>query len=279
MEEKIIVHAEPITPLYNHFQLAFKYLRYYLTASSGKGHGIHSPFVFGFIINVLNDDQPSECYKPIEQRRAELLRNKDILEVEDFGAGSATIRTNQRVVRHIAGSSLKSRKFGQLLYRVVRHFKPATMLELGTSLGITSSYLASGNRRGTLYTLEGSAAIAGIAAQTFNALKIDNVELIEGDFAHSLPPLLERIGRLDLAFIDGNHRKQPTLQYFESLLMISGQSTILIFDDIHWSTEMEAAWSEIMEHPAVTCTIDLFFIGLVFLNNDFKVKQHFTVRF
>jgi predicted O-methyltransferase YrrM len=84
---------------------------------------------------------------------------------------------------------------------------------------------------------------------------------------------------LDLAFIDGNHRKQPTLQYFESLLMRSGKSTILIFDDVHWSAEMEAAWSEIMEHPAVTCTIDLFFIGLVFLNNDLKVKQHFAVRF
>jgi hypothetical protein len=134
LEEKIIVHVESIAPLYNHFQLALKYLGYYLTASSGKGHGIHSPFVFDFIINVLNDDKPSDCYKPIEQRRAELLRNKDILEVEDFGAGSATIRTTQRVVRDIAKSSLKSRKFGQLLYRMVRHYKPATILELGLLL-------------------------------------------------------------------------------------------------------------------------------------------------
>ena len=144
------------------------------------------------------------------------------------------IRTNQRVVKDIARSSLKSRKFAQLLYRVVRYYKPATMLELGTSLGITSSYLASGNRQGTLYTLEGSAAIAGVAAQTFNALQIDNVELVKGDFAQSLPPLLKQDRNVWYsAFIDGNQDCILTLQYFESLLMRSGQSTVLNFDDLY----------------------------------------------
>ena len=46
--------------------------------------------------------------------------------------------------------------------------------------------------------------------------------------------------------------KQPTLNYFNQLLKISTQSTIFIFDDIHWSVEMEEAWNEIKQHPSVT---------------------------
>jgi predicted O-methyltransferase YrrM len=103
--------------------------------------------------------------------------------------------------------------------------------------------------------------------------------LTEGDFTTTLPPLLHQLQHVDLAFVDGNHRKLPTLDYFTQLLKVSTPSTILIFDDIHWSAEMEAAWEEIKQHPAVTLTIDLFFIGIVTLNNDIKVKQHFNIRF
>ncbi len=202
-----------------------------------------------------------------------------MIEVEDFGAGSAVMKSKKRVVKDIAASSLKPKKFAQLLFRMVQHYKPVTVLELGTSLGITTSYLANGNRNGAVYTCEGSAAIASIAKNNFDALQIKNIELTEGDFAKTLSPLLNKTGKVDFAFVDGNHRKEPTIEYFTKLLNFSTHSTILIFDDIHWSEEMEAAWDEIKSHPSVTLTIDLFFIGLVFVNPDFKVKQHFVVRF
>jgi predicted O-methyltransferase YrrM len=108
---------------------------------------------------------------------------------------------------------------------------------------------------------------------------LNNTILLQGDFAKTLPVLLESLQQIDLAFVDGNHRKVPTLQYFEQLLPKTTASSILIFDDIHWSAEMEEAWESIKAHPAVTLTIDLFFIGLVFVNPDFKVKQGFVVRF
>lgn len=265
--------------MYSKFQLAKKYLHYYFTASNGKGHGVHSPFVFEFITLVLRDKKQYGHYAAIEEQRQILLQKNETIEIEDFGAGSALLKTNKRVIKNIAATSLKPKKFSQLLYRMVQHYKPSIIIELGTSLGITTCYLAKGNEKATVYTCEGSSAIAAVAKNNFDKLRIKNIQLVQGNFAKTLQPLLNEIGEVDFAFIDGNHRKQPTLDYFNKLLNHSTPSTILIFDDIHWSEEMEAAWNEIQQHPSVTLTIDLFFIGIVLLNPDFKVKQHFSIRF
>jgi predicted O-methyltransferase YrrM len=265
--------------LYSRFQLAKKYLNYYLTASNGKGHGIHSPFVFDFIKNVLNDKTIYPAYQPIEQRRKALLNNSNVIEVEDFGAGSSVIKTNKRVVSAIAASSLKPKKYAQLLYRMVQYYQPATILELGTSFGITTAYLASANTASRVFTCEGSGAIASIAKQNFADMHLDNVQLTQGDFAKTLSPLLLNLKEINFAFIDGNHRKAPTVDYFNQLLNHITPATILVFDDIHWSAEMEEAWATIKEHPSVTLTIDLFFISIVFFNPDINHKQHFTIRF
>jgi predicted O-methyltransferase YrrM len=265
--------------LYSPFQLAKKYLLYYFTASNGKGHGIHSPFVYDFIENVLNDKKQYAYYLLIEKQRKLLLADTTIIDVEDFGAGSAVIKTNQRVVKHIAASSLKPKKFSQLLFRMAKYYQPKTITELGTSFGITASYFASANTNTTVYTCEGSKNIAAIAGQTFSNLQLNNINILEGDFEQILPGLLDRLQTIDLAFVDGNHRKEPTIKYFLLLLQHTNQSSILIFDDIHWSVGMEEAWAQIQQHPQVTLTIDLFFIGIVILNSNIKVPQHFIIRF
>ncbi len=265
--------------MYSSFQITKKYLRYYLTAFNAKGHGIHSPFVFDFIKNVLRDKKRYGPYHIIEAARQQLLKRSATIEVADLGAGSGIIKTNKRVVADIASSSLKPVKYAQLLYRIVKYYQPQTILELGTSFGITTCYLATGNANAKVYTIEGAAAIAGIAQETFDGLQLKNIELTEGNFDDALPVLLAKINTIGLAFIDGNHRAAPTLNYVQQLLQHSKVATILIFDDIHWSAEMEEAWTSIQQNPKVTLTIDLFFIGIVFLNPDFKIKQHFTIRF
>jgi predicted O-methyltransferase YrrM len=265
--------------MFTKFQLAKKYIQYYLAASNGKGHGIHSPFVFDFVKNVLNDKTVYSDYQPIEQKRKALLIDNTVIDVEDFGAGSSIINTNKKVVSDIAASSLKPKKYAQLLYRMVQYYKPETIVELGTSFGITTAYLASANKTSKVFTCEGSGAIASIAKQNFEALQLNNVQLTEGDFTQTLSPLLSNLKTFDFAFVDGNHRKQPTLDYFKQLLKHAVPNSILIFDDIHWSAEMEEAWNTIKQHPAVTLTIDLFFIGIVFINPHFKIPQHFVLRF
>lgn len=265
--------------MYSPSKLAVKFLEYYRKAANGKGHGVHSPFVFDFIIHVLNDRKRYDSYSKIEKLRHELLHNNEVIEVKDFGAGSSVFSTNKRQVKKIAASSLKRKKYAQLLFRIARYYQCKTIVELGTSFGITTSYLASANPESDVYTFEGADSIAAIAQENFNKNQLNNIHLTLGDFDQTLPTLDEKINSVDLLFIDGNHRKEPTIKYFEDFLPKAHNDSIFIFDDIHWSEEMEQAWEEIRSHESVTLSIDLFFIGTIFFKSEFKVKQHFSIRF
>ncbi|QEC66044.1 class I SAM-dependent methyltransferase [Panacibacter ginsenosidivorans] len=266
--------------MYSPFKLGVKYLRYWLTASNGKGHGVHAPFVFEFITGVLNDDGFYYCYQQIESVRTQLKNDNTVLELEDFGAGSRVHSSYKRKVSEIANSSLKPKKFAQLLFRIVNFYQPKNVLELGTSLGITTAYLASANNTIPVITMEGAKAVATVAANNFNALGLKNIKIVEGNFDVTLKDVLyKQLTKVDFAFIDGNHRKEPTIEYFQQMLPHLHEYSILVFDDVHWSREMEEAWQYIKAHETVTLSIDLFFIGIVFFRKEQKVKQHFTIRF
>lgn len=264
--------------MYNKFQSTARYLKYYLTASNGRGHGIHSPFVFDFISHVLNDKTIYPEYAEVEKLRNALLKDKSMLTIEDLGAGSSVSRSNRRSVASIAANAAKPKKIGQLLFRMVHYYQPQTIIELGTSLGITSSYLALANPGSRFITLEGAKEIAAKARADFEALQIMRYTQVEGNFDDTLPQVLTDVAKIDFAFIDGNHRQEPTERYFSQLLSKSHNDTVLVFDDIHWSREMEAAWETIKADPRVRCTVDLFFIGLVFFRQEFHEKQHFAIR-
>lgn len=265
--------------MYSSVQLARKYVQYYFHACNGKGHGMHSPFVFNFILHVLNNKSGYQPPAEIEALRKALLQDKRLLEIEDFGAGSRVAKTKQRTVVQLAKAALKPKKYAQLLYRLVKHYRPETILELGTSLGITTSYLATANPSATVLTIEGSKAVADIAAENFSTLGTTNIEQRIGNFDDLLPSAIREWSSIDLAYIDGNHRYMPTVNYFTQLLPALHNNSILVFDDIHWSKEMERAWEEIRQHPSVQCSVDIFFLGFVFFRKEFKVPQHFTVRF
>jgi predicted O-methyltransferase YrrM len=266
--------------MYSSFQLALKYLNYYFTASNRNGHGMHSPFVFEFITKVLNDKTNYADYNAIEKIRKKLLNNHEMLAVEDLGAGSRIAKQKQRSVLSVAKHALKSPKFAQLLYRIVRHYKCKSIVEFGTSLGITSSYLSmAAGDDGHIATVEGSSAIVSIANKNFETLGLKNIQSFNVPFDEWLSKKEFGFDRVDLAFIDGNHQLEPTLKYFNEFLIRSHNDTLLIFDDIHWSIEMEEAWVKIRRNESVTCTIDLFFIGLVFFRKEIKEKQHFSIRF
>ncbi len=262
---------------YSRLQLAQKYVRYYLTASNGKGHGIHSPFVFDFVRRVLNDATPYPEYASIERLRRQLEKDRALLQIEDMGAGSAVNATRQRSIGELAKHAAKPAKLGQLLFRITRYYQAGAILELGTSLGLSTAYLAAG--KAEVFTIEGAPAVAAVAERNFRSLGAENIDLTVGNFDDVLEATLDRAGIVDLAFVDGNHRLEPTLRYFNSLMQRSSASSVLIFDDIHWSPEMEEAWESIKQDSRVYLTIDLFFIGLVFFRDEFKVKQDFIIRF
>ena len=265
--------------MYSSLTLLTKYVQYLIKGENGKGHGVHSPFVFTFIKEVLNQKQITPLASKIETHRKLLKSNKQKIEVWDRGAGSRQTDQKFRSIQSIAKAALKPKKYSQLLYKIVAYYKPENIVEMGTSLGITTCYLAAGNTNAQVFTLEGAPNVAKLAKETFKSVGLQTIELMEGDFNTTLPSYLHKINTIGLAYIDGNHRYAPTMQYFHSLLEKSVEETILIFDDIHWSAEMEEAWEEIKAHPAVTLTIDLFFIGLVFVRKAQKEKEHFIIRY
>lgn len=241
-------------------------------------HGIHSPFVYELISQVLRPSDPLPEAAPIEKLREDLMRSEQTIRVNDLGAGSKMFDLPIRRVADIARVSLKQQKHAQMLFRLARYFRPAEVIELGTSFGISTLYLAMGADEGRLHTIEGCPQTARIAQHHFELLKQRNIVPVLGSFRTKLPEVLQKIDRLDLAFVDGHHAKEPTLDYFRQCLGRSHNDTVIVLDDIHWSKGMEEAWEEIKNDPAVTVTIDLYQMGIVFLRKE-QAKEHFVLRY
>ena len=252
------------------------YLRFWLR--SGNAHGLHSPFVFGLYTMVIRHGGHFAAYDAIEDRRQELVQRTDSITVSDFGAGSHTGAGRVRRVADLARIAAKPPQLAQLLFRLVNYFQPATILELGTSLGLTTAYLAAAHSQHRVLTFEGCPATARVARETFASLKLRNIELVEGNLDETLASALAALpASVDFVFFDGNHRYEPTLRYFELCVAKAHEQSIFVLDDIHWSAEMERAWKEIKAHPQVRLTVDLFHIGLVFFRTS-QPKQHFSLR-
>ena len=257
------------------FRFAKDYLLHRLKAKTR--HGVHSPFVYRLVDQVIYDFEAKKIYNDIESLRQQLLNDERVITVTDLGAGSHLNNNNQKKISDIARNALKPPKLAQLLYRLAIDLKPRNIIELGTCLGITTIYLQKAAPDAKVYTLEGCPETSGMANETFSKAGINNIDLITGNFNETLPGVIDKLAELDFVFVDGNHQKDATLKYFDWCLPKVHENSLLIFDDIYWSDGMKEAWSEIKAHPRVTVTIDLFWIGLVFFKGG-RVKEDFLIR-
>jgi predicted O-methyltransferase YrrM len=160
---------------------------------------------------------------------------------------------------------------------MTKWFQPQTMLEFGTAAGISAMYLSKGSPEGKLITMEGCMGLASIANKSFAKRNL-KIEVEVGDFDAILDNVLERNNKLDMVFFDGNHRKIPTLDYFEKCIAKADENSVFMFDDIHWSRGMSGAWKSIKKDKRVSVTIDLYWIGLVFFKKNIE-KQDFVIRY
>ena len=255
-------------------------IKYYFQflLNSKNEHSLHSPFVFELYTKIIQLKTKYPVFETIENLRKKLLKNRSIIEITDLGAGSKIYKSNQREIRQIAKSAEKNPKFGKLLFRLIRHFKPSTIFDLGTSLGITTIYESEAYEFSKIFTFEGCPSTASIAKGNFLELDCKNIEIIVGNIDETLPEELAKINQLDFAFFDANHRFEPTIRYFELCLKKATDESIFVFDDIHWSDEMHEAWQFIRNHKEVMISIDLFFVGIVFFRKN-QPKQDFVLRF
>lgn len=255
-----------------------KYLKYKLTAKHRKGYGVHSPFLYDFVKKVLYAEKYFYAYDDISELRYDLLASDDKIQVKDLGAGSKFMKSNIRKVSEIAKHSAISEKFGEMLFRIIEHYKPQIILELGTSLGLGTLYSAMPNTKAQVFTIEGCFETARKASQNFEELNVKNISQIVGNIDEELPKLLKKIEKLDFVYFDGNHQKEATMNYFKQCLQKSHNDTIFYFDDIYWSKGMEEAWEEIKKNKKVSLTVDLFFSGIVFFRKELS-KENFVLRF
>ena len=256
-------------------QLVKSYLKF--LKNSSNQHGVHSPFVYNLITKCFYDKENYEEYEILNQYRNSLLENKNFIEVTDFGAGSRVFKSNKRQISKIAKTAGISPKRAKLLFRVVNYFQPETILEIGTSLGLATSALSSGNKNAKIISLEGCAKTQEIAKFQLENSKFQNIEFITTKFEDYFSTYNIKPKTYNLIYFDGNHSKKATLEYFEQLLPSITNETVWIFDDIHWSKDMEEAWKIIKNHPKVTVTIDTFQWGIVFFRSE-QEKEHFTIR-
>jgi len=235
---------------------------------------LHSPFVYEFAENVLQDKRHFYAFDDIEALKNKLLLNHKQLEVTDFGERQK--QSNLRKVSDIAQKTSIAPRYGKLLFRLVNHFKPQNMLELGTSLGISTLYQSKGNEQVKLITMEGCPSIAKVAAENFEILKAEEISIEIGNFNDRLGVILKNIEKLDYVFIDGNHQKEATLRYFKQCLAKAHDQSIFVFDDIHWSPDMTEAWNLIIKDPKVSISLDFYQLGILFFRQG-QAKENFKL--
>jgi predicted O-methyltransferase YrrM len=248
------------------------FLSYWLNAVDE--HSLHSPFFFDFYTRLVKDLRDHRKFAHIETLRDKLLRDKRKIYVEDLGSRAAV--PPLRKISTIANTSLSQPRFSRLYFRIAEYFDARTIVELGTSLGMNALYLAEKSDT-TVTTFEGSPAIAELASISFEFASKKNIRLIQGDIDHTLPAFLEGIRKIDLAFIDANHRYEPTMRYFGYLLKKVHEKSVIILDDIHHSPPMAAAWKAIRSNGLVYASADLFRCGIVFFDPSLN-KQHVMLQ-
>lgn len=259
----------------------FKFLWY-----SKNEHAVHSPFVYNLITKCFYDtaekpdpsgSEQANQYAILKEYRKSLLENKNTIEVTDFGAGSKVFKSNTRQISKIAKTAGISPKRAELLFRIVHYFQPETILELGTSLGLATSALALGNPEAKITTLEGCPETANQCRLQLQKFNFNNVSLVLTEFRRYFNDCQLKTENCQLIYFDGNHSKTATLNYFELLLPTICNESVWIFDDIHWSKDMEEAWEIIQSHPKVTVTIDTFQWGIIFFRQE-QAREHFVIR-
>ena len=257
------------------------YVRHVFSAWNTTGEGIHSPYLFELVRFVLRDKNAYYCFADIERRRESLLACEDVLDVMDFGsAGSPEGKLVKRRVCDIAKTHLERPVIGQLLFRLVNFIgqhekRPLEILELGTSLGVTTAYLASADSRNKVVTLEGSERVLQVAQGVWSALRLENIEWRQGNIDDTLY-VCAREG-IDVAYVDANHTFEATTRYVDFLLPRMNEKGVVAIDDIHHSEQMELAWNTLKNDKRVTTSVDLYYVGLLFVDPHY-LKRHYRIR-
>ncbi len=251
-------------------------LKYYWEAQTI--YSAHSPFIYQFMKNIMGDNSKDGQFYRIEAKRKEFHDSKTLIPFVEYGAGSSVgENSDERKVSDIAKNSLSGKWQCRILHNLVKQYSLENILEIGTSLGISTAYLAAANPLAKIITLEGNPDSLEIAKTLFQDLDFDFIDTRIGEFGNTLKIAIEDFELIDMAFLDGNHKKQATIEYFNLLKTKATNKSVFVVDDIYWSKGMNEAWNEIIKDESVAFSIDLFRMGIIFFDHSIMYKQHFKL--
>ena len=240
-------------------------------------YSLHSPFAFDIYQDIFKGSVDPERFSEIEYIREKMEQDPRIIEPISLGSPSELTRGKNQRINQIAKHGVTRRRHSELLYRICLQAKAESIIELGTSLGINTLYLSM-LPKARVRTFEGNPELAAIANENFKALRKENIQLIEGDLDEILKHQIDLVAKVDFAFIDANHKYEPTLNYFNLLSRKTYDDSVIAIDDIHRSREMEAAWNEILSSPLVRVSFDIYQMGIIYFNTELT-KQHYILSF
>lgn len=253
-------------------------LEHFAQARYYHGYGVHSPFVFHIVREVVNDHHRDTIAEArLTALRRTLAGDHTLLSVPSIGA--VTSATRQRTVADIYHRTACTTKQGRLLLRLARDMHPDNVVELGTSVGVSAAYLSAALPEATIHSIEGIEAVAALARRHLAEGGFDNVRVIVGDIDAELPALIASLpqGKVQMAYIDANHTREATLRYFGLLADAAADLALLIFDDIFWSQGMTEAWRLVAADERVATAIELANVGLAFFRHGCQ-KEYYKVR-
>lgn len=238
---------------------------------------VHSPTVYNFITEVMDMERSYYIFDQIEYLRNLYLKSDESIEFIELGAGSKKLEGNIRKVSQIAKYSLSPVKTCRMLFNTIKNYGSKNILELGSSLGISTAYISAVHSTNHVISIEGNPACAAITQHNLEQLKLYNTDIVTGSFEDHLPTAIDQLKSVDLAYLDGNHSYEATIGYFDMILPSLHSDSIIVLDDIYWSDGMLKAWEELKNHPKVTYSIDVYSLGYLFFNSQMKSKQHFAI--
>ena len=235
---------------------------------SKGGYGVHSPFAFNFITEILN---PSEnnyyyCFHYIEKVRYYLSIENRNIELEN-----GNLISIKKASEKFGTTSTKN---SQRLFRIALRQKSNRIIELESGLGIASAYFAATSQKSQVTTINKNISLQKLAKENHEKLGLRNINYISGDIKRCLVNELTHINKVDLIYFENIKQGSTTLEYFNIALPFVTDKSIFIFQNIHLSKEMNTAWKSIYKHQQITASFELLNMGIVFFDKTLN-KEHY----
>lgn len=238
---------------------------------------VHSPYISALILALkkpLSQDQYANI-QIVETERKKLLADHSKITLEPMGAGSRLKENNEITVRELASRSLSTPRQCLMYFKLINWLKPTTLLELGTSLGVSTLYHHLAAPDAHLISIEGRGPVHRIARKIIDRNQVrGNIELLEGLFDDHLERVLTSIGKVDYVFIDGDHKGSSLIRYIRQILSYLDDESVIVVHDVYWSDDMLKAWKEIIDWPEVKASLDTYEMGILLFNRSILHKQN-----